>query len=442
MPSPPKNDGTHDHTWIAAIGSTAVAFGVRAAWLIHFQRPADGVFSDMKGYIGRARDLLEGSDAEVCFAPGSHWLYAAEMTVFGPDGLDAMGWVHVALGTLVAPVAVLLARRCLGSAVAAAIVGLVVALWYPLVSYGGYFSSEVPYTLALATSVWAWVRYVQTGRGAGLAGVVTGLGYLVRPPILLAVPLLVGWALWRRAGSWRGHLAFLAPVVCAVAFGAARYHDRTGRVGLIADNGAVMSLFAFSDYSGVEATPPPGVVTEYNGFHPPARGRKFGFDPEFRFDGLRCDPSPLNAERDRVIAASSWSEIAVRLNRNVSHLYADNVMWPERKQAKEGVRKELLDVWPRIVASGLLPLVALGVLGTAVSLWARRGLPGGPRAGEGDSDALVVPILHLVVMVLAALAYTGEIRYRVPYDPLLITLAAVGPVWVVRFVRARIRAPG
>ncbi|MES2644229.1 MAG: glycosyltransferase family 39 protein [Myxococcota bacterium] len=440
MLSPPRNDEAHDATWVAAIGSTAVAFGVRAAWLIHFQRPADGVFSDMKGYIGRARDLLEGSDAEVCFAPGAHWLYAAEMTVFGPDGLDAMGWVHVALGTLVAPIAVLLARRCLGSVAAAAIVGLTVALWYPLVTYGGYFSSELPYTLALVTSAWAWVRYVQTGRGAGLAGVVTGLAYLLRPPILLAVPLLVGWALWRRAGTWRGLLAFLVPVACAVALGAARYHDRTGRVGLIADNGAVMSLFAFSEYSGLEAKPPPGVVTEYNGFHPPARGRTSGFDPDFRFEGLRCDPRPLNAERDRVFRASSWSDIAGRLNRNVRFLYADNVMWPERKQAGEGVRKELLDAWPRIVASGLLPLAALGMLGTAVSLWARRGLPGRPRAGAVDADALVVPILHLVVMVLAALAYTGEIRYRVPYDPLLIVLAVAGPVWVVRFVWAHIRA--
>ena len=434
-PAPAPRVPRLDPTAIAAIASAVVAFVVRAAWLVRVQRPADTVYSDMLGYMLRARAMLDGSDAEVCFAPGTHWLYATEMAVFGRDGLAAMGWVQVGLGTLVAPVMVLLARRCLGSVVAAAIVGLAVALWYPLVTYGGYFSSEVPYTLALVTSAWAWVRYLQTGRGAALAGGVTGLAYLVRPPILLAVPLLVAWAVWRRAGTWRGHFAFLVPVVCAVALGAARYHDRTGRTGLIADNGAVMSLFAFTDYAGLEATFPPGTK---KGFHPPARGGPYvRFEPDFRFEGLKCDPVPLTAERNRVIAASSWPQLAVRLERNVRFLYVDNTMWPERREAKEGLRKRLLDAWPSLVTGLLLPFAALGLVGTLLPLWRPSR---GPKVGGGEADARMVVVLHLVVMALTAVAYTGEIRYRVPYDPLLITLAAVGPVWVARWLRGRVGA--
>jgi hypothetical protein len=428
VPSPAAKHGRGgDRTSVAAALAFVVALAVRATWLLVYQRPADGVFSDMAGYVARAQALLQGHDDETCFPPGTHWFYAAQMALWGPDGLGAMGWAQVVLGASLAPLSVLLARRVSGSVVAAAVVGGLVALWHPLVTFGGYFSSELPFAVALLASVLGWVRWQQTARGGVLTGVAMGFAYLIRPTALLAFALLFAWACLRGLGSWRGRLSVLAPVLLAILLGAARYHDRTGRWGLISDNGAVASFFAWTDYLGLQATPPPGApVPIQRGFHPPSRNTR-EFLPDYTYTGLRCDPAPLLAERNRVIAASSATTLAARVLRNVTSLFRGNPLWPERTRATEGFRQTLQTQWPWVVTAALLPLSGLGLVCHLLSFWS-------PHRPELRAARTTVA-LCLLSAVLAAAAYTGEVRYRVPYDPLLLVFAVYGVGCVVGWLR-------
>ncbi|MES2638820.1 MAG: hypothetical protein V4850_05040 [Myxococcota bacterium] len=404
-----------------------MALAVRATWLLVYQRPADGVFSDMAGYVARAQALLQGQDDETCFPPGAHWFYGAQLALWGPDGLGAMGWVHVVLGASLAPLSALLARRVSGTVAAAAVVGGLVAIWHPLVTFGGYFSSELPFAVALLASVLGWVRWLQTGRGAVVPGVAMGLAYLIRPTALLAFVLLFVWSCLRGLGSRRGRFTVLAPVLLAILLGAARYHDRTGRWGLISDNGAVASFFAWTDYLGLQATPPPGApVPVQRGFHPPSRNTR-DFLPDYTYTGLRCDPTPLLAERDRVIAASSATTLAARVLRNVTSLFAGNPLWPERTRATEGFRQALQTQWPWVVTAALLPLSCLGLVCHLLSFRS-------PRPSKRRTARTTVAVC-LLSAVLAAAAYTGEVRYRVPYDPLLLVFAVYGVGCVVRCLR-------
>lgn len=401
--------------WTGPAACFALALLVRLGWFLGVQRPGDALYADMYGYVARARDLVGGRDAEVCFPPGAHWFYGAEMAALGPNALPAMGVIHVVLGATIAPMAALLAREALGAGRWATAVGLLVALWYPLVTYGGFFSSELPFAAALTASAWLWVRAWRRGGSGWLAGVCLGAAYLVRPAILPVVPLLWGWALWSRPRMARLVVTFGTPVLLAVALGAARYHANTGRWALIADNGAVASFFAWTDYAGLQTTPPPGMEPDQLGFHPSSRGREDWFDPEFRYVGLRCDPAPLRAERDRVLAASSVGDLAWRLRRNVSFLFGWNVLWPERSEARTGARWWVFRAWPKLQSGVVFPLAALGV----AAIFRRR-------EASPERDARIFTALYLLAMVGAAAFYTGEVRYRVPYDALVLVFTVEG----------------
>ena len=123
-PTPHPLTGSPVH---AAALATLLAFLVRASWFLFVQQPGDALFSDMKGYIGRAANLLGGHDSLACFPPGTQYFYAAEMLVFGPAGLAAMGWVHALLGSATVGLWTLTAGHALWWRLAPAIVGGVLA---------------------------------------------------------------------------------------------------------------------------------------------------------------------------------------------------------------------------------------------------------------------------------------------------------------------------
>lgn len=414
-PTPHPLTGSPVH---AAALATLLAFLVRASWFLFVQQPGDALFSDMKGYIGRAANLLGGHDSLACFPPGTQYFYAAEMLVFGPAGLAAMGWVHALLGSATVGLWTLTAGHALRWRLAPAIVGGVLALWYPLVSFGGYFSSEQPYTFFLAVSLWLTVRLVRTGRGGlgvGIAaGIAAGIALWIRPPILLTVGLAAPW-LWLRQGlRLRVVLAWLAPVVLALGLASARFYLVTGRAGLVSDNDAVASFFAWTDYREIKAT---GVqyADRFEGsgtFHPQPRQKRTGFNGTFQVNGDRCDRDVLLAERDRVIGESTVPQLLARARRDVRFLVSDNPMWPEATRAKEGWRASLLEGWDVLVRWVLVPLASMGL---TTLLWWRN-------------PALELVALHVATVVVAAALYTGDVRYRVPYDPVLVLLAvqAVG----------------
>ncbi len=432
--TPPSPGGFPAAHALAVFG---VALAVRGVWCAFVQAPQDDVVSDMAGYIARARAVLDGVDAETCFPPGAHWFYAGELLLVGPGGLAAAGLLNAVCGAVVAPMAGALASECLPGRRAGLAVGLVVAAWYPLVALGGFFLSEVPFAPLAVGSVWLWARAVRTGRGWGIAGVAAGLGWLTRPPILLGVLLLVAWT-WAlgRSGALGGArqvagreiARWVLPIVLAVTLGAARYRAVTGQWGLIADNGAVASFFAFTDYSGLTATPPRGAPKPaQRSFHPPSRADRGAFTSEFTFVGGRCEPGPLLAERDRVIAVSGPGVLMRRVARNVGLLASGNRLWPERHFAKRGVRRRVLSAWPWLTGC-TIGLAAVGAVATARA----------PRTRErAITLGLLAPLLAVVV---AAAGWGGEVRYRVPYDPLLIVLAAVGVVAVYDLARGARRA--
>jgi len=410
---------------ITIVAIVILSLAIRLVWVFGVQRPGDAVYSDMLGYMLRAQALIAGDqnmddEYNVCYPYGTHYLYALESLVFGDSNYEAMGAAAAILSASVTLFLMLAALRCFSTVWPAYALGLVSALWYPQVSYAGFLTSETPYMFFLFLSLWLWIRLAQTGKGGGWAGLATALGFTIRPQLVMTALMGVAWMMVRKRDldwfRWRTLAVVLLPALVVIGYSAYRHQDYTGHLALISDNDAVGRFFASTKYKRILAarTRPDGTVMKRSDgtdvtrkFQPPAT-RQLGYTREFTFTGYIADAKQLGAERARYQSTLSLAEKLGLLRRNIALVAFMNTMWPERNHAKEGTwRGSVFDLWAWLVKYMLLPLSFLGLL----SLAFRRNL------------ALELASLHIATMVYSAAVYFAEIRYRVPYDLILVLFA-------------------
>ena len=422
---------------LAALGVFAVALAARLLWVSYVDNPYDNIFSDMGGYINRAKQAAYGSgDPFPIFAtlypPGAHLVYAAEMKLVGFDHHWPMLFLNCLWGAAVAPSAMLMATRIDKRLAMPVVVGLFMALWYPVLAFAGFFSSEQPFAGAIAVSAWLLVRQVDTGKGAVSLGIASAVAYLIRPQIIMTLfaLTLLGLVIVFREPLER-FLAFLKrlPVMprlrvgrlliaggiltAAVVFGAIRYHSLCGRWGLVSDNSAMTRLWADTNY---------GKVRSKLGFFfesPPKNEN--GEHRELLVDGYVGDPAVLDRARQNEVHYMTLSERVVRWVRNVRFLFVDNALWPESMHMGDGWRRKTYEYTKRLLLYALCPLALLGMLRCA-----RR-----PR---------LVPLVctaHVLTMLVVAAFFFAEQRYRVPYDIFIVLLAAEGGMWVASWLPRR-----
>ena len=155
----------------AASGVFALALAIRIVWVSYVDSPYDTIFSDMGGYVNRALHAAYGTgDAprifETFYSPGTHLILAAQMRLVGFLNHAPFLLLHCIWGAVVAPCATLLALRIVPRLSVAVALGVVVAVWDPLLSFTGFFSSEQPDAGLLAVSTWLLVRVIEGRRGA------------------------------------------------------------------------------------------------------------------------------------------------------------------------------------------------------------------------------------------------------------------------------------
>ncbi len=410
----------------AALGVFAVALTARILWVSYVESPFDNLFSDMSGYVNRAHQLVYGEGDpypvyRTLYPPGTHLIYALEMKAVGWTNKDPMLVLHCLWGAVVAPCTMLLALRVVPRLSLAVLVGLVSALWYPALSFSGFFSSEQPYAGAIALTTWLLVRQIESGKNPVALGVAASVAYLVRPQIILTLAglTLVGLVvLWRRpSGAPRLRVGRLfvagAILTSAVAFGAVRYHVLSGRWGLISDNSAMTRVWADTDYGSVRAD---------GGFYfesPPKM--ELGERRELHIDGYIGDPVLLDQGRRDAVAKMTLGQRVTRWLGNPRLLFVDNALWPECLHATSGWRQAASSASKSFLLAVLCPLALLGIVGSI-----RR-----------PTVVLVVCTAHVLTMLVTAAFFFAEQRYRVPYDLFLLLLALSGALAVARWLVVR-----
>jgi hypothetical protein len=406
--------------WAVALVVAAVAFAVRAYWVLRVQSPLDAIYSDMFGYVNRAELLLAGETLGeprllTLWPWGTHALVAAEFALFGRHAATAIGICHAAVAAVIAPCAAAITQRLVRHKHAALTAGLATALWHPHIVYTGFFSSELWFCSAMMLATICFIRHGEGRSGALGAGLFLAIAFVVRPQILLTA-LLVGLAVAaahllrapllpnRRFAS----LSLLVPICIAIAVSSTRYYYLSGDIGLIAANGPVMRLFADTDIARIESS-----WTNQNGewrwaFAPPSKETPTAAAQVATFNGYVADPEILDRiRRDHLRGVSIGSRL-VRMANNIALLAIGNDLWPESNY-KQPLWRNHLRQWFSLAVLGALGLAAAG-------LWYCR------RGGL----AAILLAAHVATILFVAARYFGEARYRVPYDPIFLVLATLG----------------
>ena len=141
--------------------------------------------------------------------------------------------------------------------------------------------------------------------------------------------------------------------------------------------------------------------------------------------GYIGDAKLLGDLRREFLADKSFTWRVRRAVRNVRLLAEWNYPWPEEEWARRTPwRHSVQELFNDAVRVGVLPLAALGML------VARKRAP------------LAVFASHLATVVVLSMLFFPEARYRCPYDPMLLVLAAGGVGAIVALLRRLLRGPG
>jgi hypothetical protein len=466
------------------------ALFVRLRWNLSIHPLDQYLYSDMKGYLGRADALLDSPfsvrEYDAFFPFGTTWMLAAIKLVFGRDNVSAIAVIYAVYGAVIVAAAHAIADRTIGDRApwAGPVVGLFLLVYYPLIAIGGYVLSEVPFCVCLTLAVLLLVRLVDEGkpRDAWLLGLMLGLGMWFRPQLLLHVALIGSFWLFLRLRpgnpypklGW-GHIVRIGiPIMLLLTLASIRFHVHTGRYGLVSENSSINLVFGRCHNKGIYSrrddqghgtvrfSPPPLIQLEAHSERNPDSWFKtksvWGDHPEpvegvpgFAVDEFGCTRRPCRQPGSEVeyrgyigdgeIHRKLVRECLVRggVSRQayftVTHwlmLWRFNVMWPDqanpRPRSVEASEawRYRQEVWAR-VHRGVLMVPAL--IGLAFAFVPRR----------RPKQALLA--LNFWALIIVVGVWFGDIRLRVVYDPIIIVLAVLfyAEVWAAVWPRARER---
>jgi hypothetical protein len=414
------------------VGTFALAFFVRLAWILGIQHPMRAVYSDMYGYVDRAEQLmwhLASPDPRLLaiYPWGTHALMAAEFLLLGRHAQGAIAVAHALVGAVPAPCMAALSMRLVPSRAVATLTGVLVALWYPQVAFAGFFLSEHWFAAAIAVHA-AWTVRERRGAPALLGtGLVSAVAFVVRPQFILtwaADMTRFKIAAMRRGGfspAARKATLLALPVAIFVAGSAVRLHALSGHWGLISENATMTRIWADTDICQLRSnwTLPGGGRYSY-WFSPPSKPALKPSDT-VEFEGFIADPDILERIRLERLRGVPWTARMTRRLGNVALLFTGNLPWPERNYREPVWRLALQQIFAAAVLCVVLPLA---VLGAALG---RR------------SAALFIAAANAATCIFTAFFFFGEGRYHVPYDPFFVLLAIVGGCEIVRRSGLRVR---
>ena len=386
-----------------AIAVAAIAAGAifRLVWVLGFHPPFDYVYSDMKGYVGRAVRLVEGGPLErydAFYPPGTHLLLAGALRVFGTDqtGLWAAATVWAVLSALT-PFFMWRFARLLVTPAAAALTAVFTAAWPLHATAAGYFLSETPSLAFLLAALWAGYASVKAqGRRAvvlaGLAGVLGGVAVTMRPQFLLNLLLLAAaWIVVER--RLRSLAIFVVGVAIMVAGAVTHNSLATGQPTGISENTGITFFIGQCEVRTVS-----GADGRLFG-PPPANQQNRGNVYDFR-DHETADQAFFFQEGIKCIRDDGWSHVGLWA-RSIPDMLWTSILWP---QVNDSNLRGIVNV-TNVVYAVLLPLI---LVGTVLVVRDRR------RSGEPSGELIL--ILHLATVLATAFVFFGDPRFRMPYD--------------------------
>jgi 4-amino-4-deoxy-L-arabinose transferase-like glycosyltransferase len=365
--------------------------------------------------------LLQGGPTAIR-GPGYPYLLGAVYAASN-DSVAAGRLLDAALGALTVLLLYLIVRRIWGRRVALVAAALT-AVFPPLVLLSRDLVSEslfIPLELAAVLCVLEFRSSGGMLRWAAMAGAIAGLAALTRPTgFVLMIPIALGvWTLRPRLRV-ESLLAPLLCLLCAVLIlvpWIVRDALEFGRFVPVTTSGGIATAGTYNeasyrDSSNHGAWRDPQVVPRFRPlFTTP------GIDEATVDSVLRRDARDFAWEHPGYVAeATAWNLL------RLFEIFGGSVVDGNGKVVSD---RGIGSADPTTERAGLAIAVGLGVVGlfamfSAGSRTKREGKP--PRVPRGPLFLWLVPIL----MIAAAAPIAGVPRYRLPADPFLLILAAIG----------------
>jgi hypothetical protein len=409
------------HGWKRAYWLVAaiILLGVilRYVFVANLHPPSQHIYSDMGGYVAIAHEMSAGKFEKYDLFQSVG--YPLLMTL----SLKLIGTLRLAMSIqLLASIAafVLMWRgsvRFLGER-RALIVLVIGTLHFPFISLTGFYLTETIFTLFLALLYYLLARFRFPWRPhiAFILGLVFLGASWFKGSNMFFLPLLVVWAMawvWRRrslagggSAEWRAALragaGFAAGVAVIAITTATVSYSMTGQARVSASAGGLNFVegkcpdkINHDSTGAVWASPLFGQIGE--GGTTKYWPEPFTNDAFFWKAGWNC------IQRDPWVLASSV--------RYIYYLFFDNQLWPSNSS-----EFAILNRYYQMFFSALLfPGFLIGLL-----LMFRR-----PLAGTRPTVLLVGSIL------LCSWFFKSEIRFRVPFDVVIIPLSVLGWSWLL-----------
>ena len=405
--------------WWDGFARIALVIGaaIRALVILDLYPPTDHVYSDSLGYVERAMRVAAAAPLDrydAFYPPGTHLLLAIPFWLIGNDrtGLVAGAVLWTVLSALT-PFFMWRYARLLLSPAAAALTALFCALWPIHIAYGGHFMSEVPALAFMCGALWLAERATRSasGRVAEVAGILGGLAITNRPAIVLNVAI-AAWPLVRRARqNWR-RLSLLAIGVLLAVIPVVAYATTASGHVTLSENSGLVFYMGHCNVKAVEAGPP---GAHYFFESPVTTQLDRGTDVNFPDHDI-WDQGFFYSQGFACIAQDGIGHVRMLL-RNVFDMGLSTVPWPPSNDP--GVR-DIVKVANIAYVLGL-PFIVYG----AIKLIRRRWSYGG---GRGELTML----LQLGTVLVTAIVYFGDPRYRTPYD--VFGLALLGSLIASRYL--------
>jgi 4-amino-4-deoxy-L-arabinose transferase-like glycosyltransferase len=408
----------------------ALALRVGYAWLA--TGPAAQPYSDAADYDAIAWNLAGGHGFSLSGAGGPYptayrppvvpWITSLLYRAIGHRFFAAV-LLQCVFGAMVPLVIARIGGAMVGGGVGR-LAGWIAAVDPLLVFFSGYLMTETTFTVTLLLALLASVEWVKTPRGGRAlgVGVLWGVAALTRPTALPLPALIAAWA-------W-------VPLGLTVAG-----RERLRQVALIALGTAlVVGPWTLRNALALHAFVP--VTTGGGRAFLDSNNPVLWNDPARRGGGIstyHIEPyagefkGKSEVEADAIAARRGWE-----------FLNAHRSEWPAMAAAKLGrfwrlhaeragtgswrTARSLLD---RLVALPD-PLLVWSLITFPLGLWGAARLAHGPRRWF-----LSLPVLVILFFTALAIVYWGSLRTRMPIQPLIALLAAIGLDDLRRRLRAR-----
>ncbi len=415
-----------------------VAFVLRALWVVLFAKvPGGSLLSDPILYHAYGLRIADGQGytslvelPTTYYPPGYPFFLGAVYRVADLLGLEdvlapVVGLTQSLLWAVAAMAVALTARWAFRNDRAALAAGLVVACWPNLISYAGAWLSESLFVCVFAVGVAAVTfasRCDEEDRrrfwAIGIAAVMFAVATMVRPQVLLGLPLLA--LAWLLAGvGWRRTLALGCACVVAVSALVVPWAMRNDRV---------LGEPVFISTNGGDNL--------CVGYHPGARGgfaipeycdtgetRKEGIDAELRRNSETRDLAMEHIRDDPL--SIPW--LAVRKLYLTFRTDDDGLRGNESYGDEPLMGSPWRTTWLVFVNTTYAAIMIAAVAGIVLAV---------PRAFRRPRDAATLGLLAFTLAgVLVPMLFFGDPRFKVPTTPLFALFAGLTIATVVDRLR-------